>query len=46
MRLGTAPNFLPFIATALSSLSSGVWESLLHDSTSPKLLLHTYGTKC
>ena len=33
------PDFLPLIATALSSLDSGVWESLLHDSTSPKLLM-------
>ena len=33
------PDFLPLIATALSSLVSGVWESLLHDSTSPKLLM-------
>ena len=33
------PDFLPIIATALSSLDSGVWESLLHDSTSPKLLM-------
>ena len=35
------PDFLPLIATALSSLDSGVWESLLQDSTSPKLLMHT-----
>ena len=34
------PDFLPFITAALSSLDSGVWESLLHDSTSPKLLMH------
>ena len=33
------PDFLPLIATALSSLDSGAWESLLHDSTSPKLLM-------
>ena len=33
------PDFLPLIATAVSSLHSGVWESLLHDSTSPKLLM-------
>ena len=33
------PDSLPLIATALSSLESGVWESLLHDSTSPKLLM-------
>ena len=33
------PNFLPLIATAPSSLNSGVWESLLHDSTLPKLLM-------
>ena len=33
------PDFLPLIATALSSLDSGVWESLLHNSTSPKLLM-------
>ena len=33
------PDFLPLIATALSSLDSGVWESLLHDSTSPKSLM-------
>ena len=33
------PDVLPLIATALSSLDSGVWESLLHDSTSPKLLM-------
>ena len=33
------PDFLPLIAAALSSLDSGVWESLLHDSTSPKLLM-------
>ena len=32
------PDFLPFITAALSSLDSGVWESL-HDSTSPKLLM-------
>ena len=30
---------MPLIATALSSLNSGVWESLLHDSTSRKLLM-------
>ena len=33
------PDFLPLITAALSSLDSGVWESLLHDSTSPKLLM-------
>ena len=33
------PDFLPLITGALSSLDSGVWESLLHDSTSPKLLM-------
>ena len=33
------PEFVPLIATALSSLDSGIWESLLHDSTSPKLLM-------
>ena len=33
------PDFLPLITAALSSLDSGVWESLLHDSMSPKLLL-------
>ena len=33
------PDFLPLIAAALSSLDPGVWESLLHDSTSPKLLM-------
>ena len=33
-------DFLPLITAALSSLDSGgVWESLLHDSTSPKLLM-------
>ena len=31
------PDFLPLVATALSSLDSGVWESVLHDSTSPKV---------
>ena len=31
------PDFLPRITAALSSLDSGVWDSLLHDSTSPKL---------
>ena len=40
------PNFLPLVSTALSSLDSGVWESLLNDSTSPKLLIEAYGTKC
>ena len=34
------PDFLPFITTALSSLDSGVWESLLHDSMSPRLPMH------
>ena len=33
------PNFLPSITAALSSLDSMVWKSLLHDSTSPKLLM-------
>ena len=33
------PDFLPLIATALSSLDPGVWESLPHDSTSPQLLM-------
>ena len=33
------PDFLPLITAAVSSLDSGVWESLLHDSTSPKLLM-------
>ena len=33
------PDFLPLITAALSSLDSRVWESLLHDSTSPKLLM-------
>ena len=33
------PDFLPLIATALSSMDSGVCESLLHDSPSPKLLM-------
>ena len=33
------PEFLPFVTAALSSLDSGLWESLLHDSTSPKLLM-------
>ena len=33
------PDFLPLITAALSSLDFGVWESLLHDSTSPKLLM-------
>ena len=33
------PDFLPLIATALSSRDSGVWEFLLHDSTSSKLLM-------
>ena len=33
------PDFLPLIATVPSSLDSGVWESLLHNSTSPKLLM-------
>ena len=32
-------DFQPLIATALSSSDSGVWESLLNDSTSPKLLM-------
>ena len=31
------PDFLPLITAAFSSLDSGVWESLLHDSTSLKL---------
>ena len=34
------PDFLPLITAALCSMDSGVWESLLHDSTSPKLLMH------
>ena len=33
------PDFLPLSTTALSSLDSGVWEALVHDSTSPKLLM-------
>ena len=33
------PDFLPLIAAALPSLGSGVWESLLLHSTSPKLLM-------
>ena len=33
------PDFLPLISAALSSLDSGLWESLLHDSTLPKLLM-------
>ena len=33
------PDFLPFVTAALSSLDSRVWESQLHDSTSPKLLM-------
>ena len=33
------PDFLIMITAALSSLDSGVSESLLHESTSPKLLL-------
>ena len=33
------PDFLTLIATALSSLDSGVWESLLHNSTLLKLLM-------
>ena len=33
------PDFLPVITVALSSLDSGGWESLLHDCTSPKLLM-------
>ena len=33
------PDFLPFIVAALSSPDFGVWESLLHDSMSPKLLM-------
>ena len=36
------PDFLRLITAALSSLGLGVWESLLHDSTSPKLS----GKKC
>ena len=33
------PEFLRVLAVALSSFSPEVWESLLHDSTSPKLLM-------
>ena len=33
------PDFLRVLAVALSSFSPEVWESLLHDSTSPKLLM-------
>ena len=33
------PDFLPLITAAPSALDSGVWESLLHDSASPKLLM-------
>ena len=33
------PDFLRVLAVALSSFSPDVWESLLHDSTSPKLLM-------
>ena len=32
-------DFLPLITATLSSVYSGVWESLLHDSTSPKLVM-------
>ena len=32
-------DFLRVLAVALSSFSPDVWESLLHDSTSPKLLM-------
>ena len=32
-------DFLHLVALALSSLDPEVWESLLHDSTSPKLLM-------
>ena len=32
-------DFLPLITAALSSLDSGVWESVVHDSTSPRLLM-------
>ena len=32
-------DFLRVLALALSSFSPDVWESLLHDSTSPKLLM-------
>ena len=34
-------DFLPLITAALSSLDSGVWEALLHDSTLPKLLMQS-----
>ena len=33
------PDFLRVLAVALSSFSPEVWESLLHNSTSPKLLM-------
>ena len=33
------PDFLRVLAVALSSFSPEVWEPLLHDSTSPKLLM-------
>ena len=33
------PDFLTLLTAALSSLDSEVWASLLHDSTSPKLLM-------
>ena len=33
------PDFLRVLAVALSSFSPEVWESLLHDPTSPKLLM-------
>ena len=33
------PDFLHIVALALSSLDPEVWESLLHDSMSPKLLM-------
>ena len=31
------PDFLPLITATLSSMDSAVWESFLHESTSPKL---------
>ena len=33
------PDFVPLIAAALSFMDSGLWQSLLHDSMSPKLLM-------